>query len=164
MVNVRIINHISNSSTQIGEVESSKPDPTDTSSETGEVAPLDKVIIRKREKKDDRKSTEGRDLGNQPHLFDYLLVNFLFSYKEAKQSHLYFGKKKESIESQFSRSSNCGCGDDGPTALSSQEKMQRKGDSAGIFELSYKYLFISVFQRRESNGKGYKHGSGPVPV
>jgi len=47
---------------EIGEVESSKPDPTDTSSETGEVAPLDKVIIRKREKKDDRKSTEGRDL------------------------------------------------------------------------------------------------------
>ena len=29
-----------------------------------EVAPLDKVIIKKREKKDDRKSTEGRDLGN----------------------------------------------------------------------------------------------------
>ena len=163
MVDVRIMKHISNSSTQIGEVESSKPDPTDTSSETGEVAPLDKVIIRKREKKDDRKSTEGRDLGNEPHLFDDLLVNFLFSYKEAKQSHLYFGKKKESIESQFSRSSNCGCGDDGPTALSSQEKMQRKGD-AGISELSDKYLFISVFQRRESNGKGYKHGSGPVPV
>ena len=162
MVDVRFIKHIPNSSTQIGEVESSKPDPTDTSSETGEVAPLDKVIIRKREKKDDRKSTEGRDLGNQPDLFDDLLV-FLFSYKEAKQSHLYFGKKKEPIESQFSRSSNCGCGDDGPTALSSQEKMQRKGD-AGISELSDKYLFISVFQRRESNGKGYKHGSGPVPV
>ena len=49
---------------QIGEVEGSKadlPDPDTTESE--EVAPLDKVIIKKREKKEDRKSTEGRDLG-----------------------------------------------------------------------------------------------------
>ena len=54
---------------QIGEVEGSKPEQMDTSNSESvpgesEVAPLDKVIIKKREKKDDRKSTEGRDLGN----------------------------------------------------------------------------------------------------
>ena len=49
---------------QIGEVEGSKTDLPDVdTAESEEVAPLDKVIIKKREKKDDRKSTEGRDLG-----------------------------------------------------------------------------------------------------
>ena len=49
---------------QIGEVEGSKPDlPDADTTESGEAAPLDKVIIKKREKKEDRKSTEGRDLG-----------------------------------------------------------------------------------------------------
>lgn len=52
---------------EIGEVEGSKPEQMDTSNSESapgesEVAPLDKVIIKKREKKDDRKSTEGRDL------------------------------------------------------------------------------------------------------
>ena len=57
-----------NCNSQIGEVEGSKtdlPEPDSTES-SGEVAPLDKVIIKKREKKDDRKSTEGRDLGSSP--------------------------------------------------------------------------------------------------
>lgn len=49
---------------QIGEVEGSKTDLPDVDTTESEVvAPLDKVIIKKREKKDDRKSTEGRDLG-----------------------------------------------------------------------------------------------------
>ena len=49
---------------QIGEVEGSKTDlPDPDTTEREEVAPLDKVIIKKREKKEDRKSTEGRDLG-----------------------------------------------------------------------------------------------------
>ena len=58
-----------NSNSQIGEVEGSKtdlPEPDSTQSSGGDVAPLDKVIIKKREKKDDRKSTEGRDLGSSP--------------------------------------------------------------------------------------------------
>ena len=59
-----------NCCSQIGEVEGSKadlPDPDSTES-SGEVAPLDKVIIKKREKKEDRKSTEGRDLGSSPNI------------------------------------------------------------------------------------------------
>ena len=59
-----------NSCSQIGEVEEAKGSKTDLpegeTTECEEVAPLDKVIIKKREKKDDRKSekTEGRDLGS----------------------------------------------------------------------------------------------------
>ena len=59
---------------QIGEVEEAKGSKTDlpegdTTTESEVVAPLDKVIIKKREKKDDRKSekTEGRDLGSVPY-------------------------------------------------------------------------------------------------
>ena len=59
---------ISYYSSQIGEVEGSKPEPAvgesgEVSGENGEAVPLDKVVIKKREKKDDRKSTEGKDLG-----------------------------------------------------------------------------------------------------
>ena len=62
---------------QIGEVEGSKtdlpePDSTESSGEPAP-APLDKVIIKKREKKDDRKSTEGRDLGSS---LDWLQTPF----------------------------------------------------------------------------------------
>ena len=69
-VSALLDNFSANCCSQIGEVEGSKadlPDPDSTES-SGEVAPLDKVIIKKREKKEDRKSTEGRDLGSSPNI------------------------------------------------------------------------------------------------
>ena len=47
-------------------MESEKTEKSESpNTESQEVGPLDKVIIKKREKKDDRKSREGRDLGTQ---------------------------------------------------------------------------------------------------
>ena len=54
------------------------------------VVDLEKVVIKRRDKKDDRKSSDGKDLGEDEELKLHLTFFFLiyFSYQEAKQSHL----------------------------------------------------------------------------
>ena len=54
------------------------------------VVDLEKVVIKRRDKKDDRKSSDGKDLGEDEELKLHLtfFVLIYFSYQEAKQSHL----------------------------------------------------------------------------